>query len=132
MFTRTRCGTPAASRWQTRALTSAPSRIIWGIGIRDIRCGTRERLAIASRGYGIKALKKPSGTRIPVYEVAGLANSEGIEEARQTYSKLTKVRIELACFYATARPRRGRPKRASEVLAKRRPKSSRTISIAID
>jgi uncharacterized protein (DUF433 family) len=72
------------------------------------------------------------GTRVPVYAVASLANSEGIEEARQTYSKLTKAQIDLACFYATARPRRGRPKRVGEVLAKRRPKSSRTISIAID
>jgi uncharacterized protein (DUF433 family) len=72
------------------------------------------------------------GTRIPVHIVAGIANASGVDAAKNTYSRLTRSQIELACIYAKAYPRRGRPRRAGDVLSKRRPKSSRTISVVID
>jgi len=72
------------------------------------------------------------GTRIPVRSVAELVSAANVGGARTTYSKLTKTQIELACLYAKAHPRRGRPRRAGDVLAKREPKSSRTISVTID
>lgn len=72
------------------------------------------------------------GTRIPVHTVAGIATSSGVEAARNTYSRLTRSQVDLACVYAKAYPRRGRPKRAGDVLSNRKPKSSRTISVIID
>jgi uncharacterized protein (DUF433 family) len=72
------------------------------------------------------------GTRIPVYTVAGIAAASGIAGARRTYSRLTKAQIELGCLYAKAIPRRGRPKRAGDVLRKRKPKSTKTISVTFD
>jgi uncharacterized protein (DUF433 family) len=72
------------------------------------------------------------GTRIPVYVVAGIANSEGIDEARIAYSRLSNSQISAACLYAKAHPRRGRPKRVGDVLAKIKPKRSKTISVRMD
>jgi uncharacterized protein (DUF433 family) len=72
------------------------------------------------------------GTRIPVHTVAGIATSSGVDAAKITYTRLTKPQIELACLYAKAYPRRGRPKRAGDILGKRKPKSSRTISVIVD
>lgn len=72
------------------------------------------------------------GTRIPVYGVAELVAATKPSGAKLAYSKLTKAQIDLACIYAKAHPRRGRPKRAGELLAKRKPKSSKTISVTID
>lgn len=72
------------------------------------------------------------GTRIPVHGVADLVSTVKASGAKIMYSKLTKAQIELACLYAKAHPRRGRPKRAGDVLAKRKAKSSKTISVTID
>lgn len=72
------------------------------------------------------------GTRIPVHTIAAIASAAGVGSVRDTYSRLTSAQIELACLYARAHPRRGRPKRAGDVLARRKPKSSRTISVTID
>ncbi len=72
------------------------------------------------------------GTRIPVHTVAGIATTVSVDEAKLTYSKLTKAQIELACFYAKAYPRRGRPKRVGDFLANVKPTSSRTFSVRID
>lgn len=72
------------------------------------------------------------GTRIPVYTVAGIASASGIDAAKITYAKLTGSQIELACLYTKAYPRRGRPKRVGDVLRKRKPKSTRTVSVTID
>jgi uncharacterized protein (DUF433 family) len=72
------------------------------------------------------------GTRMPVYSVAELASTVKTAGAKIIYSKLTKDQIDLACLYAKAHPRRGRPKRASDILAKRKPKSTRTVSVTID
>lgn len=72
------------------------------------------------------------GTRIPLYLVADIAKAAGVEQAKRTYAKLTKTQIELACVYAAAHPRRGRPKRVGELLAQRKPKTSRTFSVTID
>ena len=51
------------------------------------------------------------GTRIPVYTIAKIASVQGVEKAQATYSTLSKRQVELAQLYATAHPRRGRPKR---------------------
>jgi len=72
------------------------------------------------------------GTRIPVHAVARIATASGVDAAKATYSRLTKSQIDLACIYAKAYPQRGRPRRAGDVLGKRRPKRSRTISVVID
>jgi uncharacterized protein (DUF433 family) len=72
------------------------------------------------------------GTRIPVHTIADLVSAAEPGSARIAYSKLTNAQIELACLYAKAHPRRGRPRRAGDVLASRRPKSSKTISVTID
>ena len=71
-------------------------------------------------------------TRIPVHTVAGIAAASGADAAKATYARLTRAQIELACLYAKAYPRRGRPKRAGDILAKRKPKSSKTISVSLD
>ena len=72
------------------------------------------------------------GTRIPVHGIADLVSAGGEGAAKAIYSRLTQTQIDLACLYAKAHPRRGRPKRAGDVLAKRKPKSSRTVSVTID
>jgi uncharacterized protein (DUF433 family) len=72
------------------------------------------------------------GTRVPVYTIAGIATSSGADAARIAYPRLTKLQIDLACLYAKAYPRRGRPKRAGDILAKRKPKSSKTFSMSFD
>jgi uncharacterized protein (DUF433 family) len=72
------------------------------------------------------------GTRIPVHTVAEIAIASGVDAAKTTYARLTRSQIERACLYAKAYPRRGRPKRAGDILAKRKPKSSKTISVSLD
>jgi uncharacterized protein (DUF433 family) len=72
------------------------------------------------------------GTRIPVRVVAGIAATGGIDSARLAYPRLTKAQIELACLYVQANPQRGRPRRVAEVLAKRKPRSTTTVSVTID
>ena len=72
------------------------------------------------------------GTRIPLRVVAGIAATSGIDSAKLAYPRLTKAQIELACVYVQANPRRGRPRRVAEVLARRKPRSSKTISVTID
>ena len=72
------------------------------------------------------------GTRIPVHVVAGIAAASGVDAAKTTYSRLTRSQIELACTYAKAYPQKGRPRRAGDVLSKRKPKRSRTMSVFID
>ena len=72
------------------------------------------------------------GTRSPVYTVAGLANAEGPNEAQRAFSMLTRSQIALACFYAKAHPRRGRPRRIGDALARIAPRRSKTISVVVD
>jgi hypothetical protein len=67
-----------------------------------------------------------------VRTVAGIAATSGIDGARLAYPRLTKAQIELACLYVQANPQRGRPRRVAEVLARRNPRSSKTISVTID
>jgi len=58
---------------------------------------------------GIPVIK---GTRIPVYDVAGLVDSNTpIQELLEIYPRLKKEQFELASIYAKANPLRGRPKR---------------------
>jgi len=72
------------------------------------------------------------GTRIPVHTIADLVSTAAPGSAKLAYPKLSNAQIELASLYAKAHPRRGRPKRASDVLARRKPKSSKTVSVTID
>jgi uncharacterized protein (DUF433 family) len=72
------------------------------------------------------------GTRIPVHTIADLEHAAAPGSAKLAYPKLSNAQIKLASLYARAHPRRGRPKRARDVLARRRPKSSKTISVTID
>ena len=52
------------------------------------------------------------GTRIPVYDVAGLVDAgTPLTELLELYPRLKKTQFELASIYARANPLRGRPKR---------------------
>jgi uncharacterized protein (DUF433 family) len=52
------------------------------------------------------------GTRIPVYDLASLVDSEtAIEELSELYPRLNREQFALASIYAKANPQRGRPKR---------------------
>jgi uncharacterized protein (DUF433 family) len=52
------------------------------------------------------------GTRIPVYDVASLVDSETpIAELSELYPRLNREQFALASIYAKANPQRGRPKR---------------------
>jgi uncharacterized protein (DUF433 family) len=52
------------------------------------------------------------GTRIPVYDVASLVDSETpIAELSELYPRLNREQFALASIYAKATPQRGRPKR---------------------
>lgn len=67
------------------------------------------------------------GTRIPVHDIADmLTNGDEPEAIVRAYPRLDKERVRLAALYASAYPRRGRPR----VKAPRRPgtpKHSETI-----
>jgi uncharacterized protein (DUF433 family) len=69
------------------------------------------------------------GTRVPVYMIAGLVKSSGREEAARTYGSLTEKQINLACVYATARPRRGRPKSLKDRLPSHKAKKSKSVVV---
>lgn len=54
------------------------------------------------------------GTRIPVHDVASLADSgTPFEEILEIYPSLSRQQVELASIYAKASPLRGRPRRRS-------------------
>ncbi len=54
------------------------------------------------------------GTRIPVPDVASLADSgTPLEEILEIYPSLSRKQVELASLYAKASPLRGRPRRRS-------------------
>jgi uncharacterized protein (DUF433 family) len=53
------------------------------------------------------------GTRVSVYVLAAIAEKQGIEGAKRTYSFLSETQIEYAVLYARAHPRKGRPKATS-------------------
>ncbi|MGE3067278.1 MAG: DUF433 domain-containing protein [Hyphomicrobiaceae bacterium] len=72
------------------------------------------------------------GTRIPVYVVAGIAKASGKSAASRTYSSLTASDIDLACFYANAYPRRGRPRLVGSMLAKGKSIKSKSFAVTID
>ncbi len=69
------------------------------------------------------------GTRIPVYMIANLAKASGREEAARAYGSLTEKQINLACVYATARPRRGRPKSLKDRLPPHKGKKSKSVVV---
>ncbi len=52
-----------------------------------------------------------SGTRIPVHDIADMmANGDTVEALAAAYPQLSADQIRLAAVYATAYPRRGRPR----------------------
>ena len=51
------------------------------------------------------------GTRVPAYVVGAIAKSRSVDEALATYPFLQKRQVLLARMFATAHPRKGRPKR---------------------
>lgn len=54
------------------------------------------------------------GTRIPVHDIADMAaNGDAIPDLLEAYPALTKKKIESATIYASAYPRRGRPRKVS-------------------
>jgi uncharacterized protein (DUF433 family) len=69
------------------------------------------------------------GTRTPAHEVAGVARSSGMEEALLAYPHLDKTQIELACVYASAYPRRGRPKTVKDHLPDKIARRTRTVVV---
>ncbi len=71
------------------------------------------------------------GTRVPAYWVAEIVESDGASEARRTYPQLTDKQVRAAYLYATANPRRGRPREIkwpSERAMKGRSKT-RTVTV---
>ena len=58
--TRTCCGTPAASRWPTRATTRGRCRPIWATRISSTRCATPSCRPIGSRISGDNAFSGPN------------------------------------------------------------------------
>lgn len=70
-----------------------------------------------------------AGTRIPVHDVADMvANGDSVEAVVAAYPSLTADQVELACVYATAHPRRGRPP-AKPAWRKAEPTASKTLRL---
>jgi uncharacterized protein (DUF433 family) len=68
------------------------------------------------------------GTRIPVHDIADmLANGDDPAMILQAYPQLDRVRIRLAAIYATAHPRRGRP-RTKTAWQLFKPRASKAIA----
>jgi uncharacterized protein (DUF433 family) len=68
------------------------------------------------------------GTRIPVHDIADmLANGDDPATIIQAYPQLDRARVRLAAIYATAHPRRGRP-RSKTGWQLLRPKASEAIA----
>jgi len=69
------------------------------------------------------------GTRVAVHDIADMLDAgESAQAVAAAYQHLTPDQIALASEYATAYPRRGRP-RAKPTWRAKPPKSSRTIKI---
>lgn len=98
-------------------------------GLRQLRQATA---MVASDPKTLQGEPCFKGTRIPVRVVTGIAATSGVDSARLAYPRLTKTQIELACLYVRAHPQRGRPRRVADVLAKRKPRGSKTVSVTID
>jgi uncharacterized protein (DUF433 family) len=68
------------------------------------------------------------GTRIPVWNVAGSLDADiPVEQILDAYPSLTKEQIELAGVYAKVHPRRGRPRKLSELNPTWKPMRSKKI-----
>ena len=68
------------------------------------------------------------GTRIPVHDIADmLANGDDPATIIQAYPQLDQARVRLAAIYATAHPRRGRP-RTKTAWRLLKPKASKAIA----
>ncbi len=98
-------------------------------GLRRLRQATAMVASDPKTLQGEPCLK---GTRIPVRIVAGMAATSGIDSVRLAYPRLSKAQIELACLYVQASPQRGRPRRVADVLARRKPRRTKTVSVTID
>ena len=93
-------------------------------GVRDLEAA--EAIVAKDKGtLGGEPVFK--GTRIPVYEIAAMLDAGAtVEDLLSGYPKLTERMLDLARIWATAHPRRGRPKSLSDLgLAM---KSTRRVS----
>jgi uncharacterized protein (DUF433 family) len=71
------------------------------------------------------------GTRIPVYDIAAMLNGGADREALlQGYPSLDARMLDAAVIWATAHPRRGRPKRLGDYGLK--PRSSKRLALKSD
>ena len=78
---------------------------------RGIRALYEAEAAVESRGDVMQGEPCITGTRVPVYVVAAIAASRGVDEAVATYPSVDKRKVELALRFAKAHPRKGRPKK---------------------
>jgi uncharacterized protein (DUF433 family) len=65
------------------------------------------------------------GTRIGVYEAAGVVVQDGIETALEVFPSLDREKLKAARLYAEARPLTGRPRRDRTVPGRKLTSSSR-------
>jgi uncharacterized protein (DUF433 family) len=78
---------------------------------RGIRALYEAEAAVESKRDVMQGEPCITGTRVPVYVVAAIAASRGVDEAVATYPSLDKRKVELALRFAKAHPRKGRPKK---------------------
>jgi uncharacterized protein (DUF433 family) len=89
---------------------------------------TRARRLVSSAPDVLRGTPVLKGTRIPVHDIAGLlANGDDPAAIVKAYPQLDREQVRLAAIYASAYPRRGRP-RAKPSWRSRPPKSSQTIA----
>jgi len=82
-------------------------------GVRDLH--DAEAIVVKDKGIlGGEPVFK--GTRVPVYAIAAMLDAgASAEELLEGYPSLDAPRLKLARIWASAHPRRGRPKRLSEL-----------------
>jgi uncharacterized protein (DUF433 family) len=93
-------------------------------GVRDLEAA--EAIVMKDKGtLGGEPVFK--GTRIPVYGIAAMLDAGAtVDELLSGYPKLTARMLDLARIWATAHPRRGRPKSLSDLGLTM--KSTRTVA----
>jgi len=72
------------------------------------------------------------GTRVPVYWIADMVDADGLAEAKKTYPQLTEKQLRSAHLYASANPRRGRPRAISWPVGRAIKGRSRTRTVTLD
>jgi len=101
------------------------------LAARAVRSGldrlSKARRAVSSTPDVLGGTPVFKGTRIPVHDIAEmLANGDSPAAIARAYPRLAKDRIRLAAVYASAYPRRGRPRR--KPARGSRPKAFETLA----